>query len=570
MTPPPAARAKVLAAAFASLLSARAAGPLPARSQDAEAFERTEATWRSALGAKILGAPSAQAGTVAAVCDDRSLRLLGTSGTPLWRYEAGRRLLPFLARSREGASYACDADGNLHAVNRAGRLLWKRRLDAPLAAPVSVGRDGRLFVATAKSVSCYAASGSRLWRRPLPAPPATGLVPTPDGGAAIALDGGAVQTFGPFGSATALSAPGRVMAIAPLGKGEAAAALADGSVVALSASDPPRKLAALKAPALALAVRGDGLFCACADGSVAFLDLGTGKARFEGRHAGPCAAAEAFSDERGLYVLTDAGAAGFAEDGRRLWVLRINRASALPAFSADGFVFSGGLDWILYAYRVEQRVRTGADSVLGPRSDRSYGLLGGRASPWADDPFGLEEWSVARTLDEIETAVDSGEVGEAEPDYCAYLVEIAGAALAAPVGRERSPAAVLVPQRVRALALVARFGSPELIPFLARAMDRDPDPLVRASAAEALGAIGVDPDGAAMAAFEAALSAPRAERDERVLLSLCAGIGALCRFSGPPLSETGVRLLAALGTPDRPAAVKAAAAREIRSISDRI
>jgi outer membrane protein assembly factor BamB len=70
-----------------------------------------------------------------------------------------------------------------------------------------------------------------------------------------------------------------------------------------------------------------------------------------------------------------------------------------------------------------------------------------------------------------------------------------------------------------------------------------------------------------MAAFSEAVLPPYAASDERLLFSVASSIGSLCRFSGPPLSDRGIRLLTALAGGDRPAVVRSRARAEIASVS---
>jgi outer membrane protein assembly factor BamB len=122
---------------------------------------------------------------------------------------------------------------------------------------------------------------------------------------------------------------------------------------------------------------------------------------------------------------------------------------------------------------------------------------------------------------------------------------------------------VQIRHRVQALRLLAILGSPEIIPFLVDVFSRDGDDLVKTAAAEALGSIGIDPDGLALRAFTAAVFTPGTVRGEQTLLGITAATGALCRFSGPPLSDTGVRILTNLITAGRPQAVQQRARREL-------
>jgi outer membrane protein assembly factor BamB len=306
-----------------------------------------------------------------------------------------------------------------------------------------------------------------------------------------------------------------------------------------------------------------------ADGRVALLSLEKMELLWTetthiraGEFAGKPAELDFFFDERGIYVLTKTGATGFAHDGRRLWAMRLRNAAALPSFGDDGILYSGGSDWILYAYRLEDRGRERQRLLYGETPDGSYGTGNPEPSSYAGYYFRFEEAELEARLEEIRAAIRNGNVGSREKEYAAWLMETSGNLLSNP----RRPGAVQVRYRMEAAKLLAYIGSRETIPFLAELFSRDPDFHVKAAAAEAIGMIGVDPEGVAMRAFESAIYPPFPVRDEALLISAAASIGALCRFSGPPLSDAGVRLLITLQRVDKPQRAQRQAQREVASL----
>jgi outer membrane protein assembly factor BamB len=93
---------------------------------------------------------------------------------------------------------------------------------------------------------------------------------------------------------------------------------------------------------------------------------------------------------------------------------------------------------------------------------------------------------------------------------------------------------------------------------------KDYDPSVKSAAAEAIGRIGTDPEGIALRAFAQAITA--STRDEQILTATAMAIGSLCRFSGPPLSDSGVKLLGIIERDFMPAKARAQARRETASM----
>jgi outer membrane protein assembly factor BamB len=270
-------------------------------------------------------------------------------------------------------------------------------------------------------------------------------------------------------------------------------------------------------------------------------------------------------DERGLYVLTGSGAAGYAEDGKPLWAIPIRNAASPPAFGDEGILYSGGNDWVLYAYHPEDTIKTQKQSLYGPAPEGSYGMGNPRPSPWAEDQNRFDGGEISVRLRRIAAAIGEGRVGENERNYTAYLMEIAGSVAESPVRVSPLHPPVQVNHRAEATRLLAGMGSRETIPFLAALLRADPDPAVKTAAAEAIGYIGVDPDGIALAAFTAQVLPQGAARDERLLAAVAAATGSLCRFSGPPLNNAGIRILSVLSD-SGPALAQAVARRELQSL----
>jgi outer membrane protein assembly factor BamB len=265
-------------------------------------------------------------------------------------------------------------------------------------------------------------------------------------------------------------------------------------------------------------------------------------------------------DERGVYLLAQDRAAGFTHEGQRKWFIRIIGASAIPHFSAEGILYSGGNDWVLYAYQLENQRGDLSPSRYGPPPEGAYGL---GTPPSSSLP--LSDAGVRNRLALIDRAIQEGRVGQRELEYTAYLMELIGS-----VRSNRRSTVVHPPvdlrRRSEAVRLLARLGSVESIPFLAAQFSREPEPLVQAAIAQAIGRIGVDPDGLALQAFSRGIFPPAQITDEQTLAAVAVAVGALCRVSGPPLSQSGIPLLIALAGSEHPPLVRKQALQEMNSL----
>ena len=567
---------------FVILLTAFCTVPLLiAQNIDDEPF------WQQAIGGVVIGPPLPQAESVVMVTDGGNIKAYNWEGKALWDYFARGRLQPFISRSIEGATYVCRTNGILIAVNRSGREIWRKNLREPLTAPVMIGWDSRIFVFTAKHIYCYTASGFSLWSRSLEK--AIALKPHHDGqgGFLLVLEDGELLRVNAFGqvSRDQLRAiplagipvevmeehrllfiyPSGVMELFDTGKGE-------WETLKINLGAAP----------VAAAGRGSHAAVLLHDGRIAYLSLNDRELLWTGEtHVSYISVDRAnstgenlieatfFIDERGVYFLTKDGAAGFAEDGKRLWLIRLQGTTSLPAFSGEGILYSGGEDWILYAYKMEEQAPVRKSPLYSPAPPGIYGTGIPQPDFWAKYPHRYREEVMKPWFTEIERAIREGQVGENEKEYASWLIEIAGSFLIYAHLQNSWPELhhpVFVRYRTQALRLLAYIGSRETVPFLVDVFVREKEPLVKAAVAETLALIGVDPGGIALKAFTSALYPPTSLRDEHALTAIAAATGAICRFSGPPLSDTGLHILTILGTYSMPPAARFRAQQELQTL----
>jgi outer membrane protein assembly factor BamB len=547
-----------------------------AQTGGAQSLITKQAIWKQPLGGAVIGTPSTQVESVVVVCDGGNLKAYTRQGVPLWEYFAQGRLTPYLTRSREGTSYICRTNGHFIAINRVGRELWRVNLGAPLTGQVLIGWDGRLFIPTEKKIFCYAAAGSLLWYQALEHSIALNLREDTQGGFITVLDNGELLQISPFGEIRPQQLVAIPAVVVPITTPENGYGLLilykNGDTELRGGSYPPPP--PLPASPLAAAGRNGRVAMVLADGRVLLLSVAEGGILWtkesnvtpEKSSGNPVEETGMCYDERGIYMLSKFGAAGFTEDGQRLWFIRLLGAASPSAFSDEGLLYSGGKDWILYAYGIENRVRFREEKLYGPAPEGNYGL-GNPLPPRRSDYYNrFNETGLQTQLTFIDKRIRAGRVGADEPYFTTYLMEVAGSVRnSLQVSSVRPP--VHFQHRIEAVRLLSSLGSRELLPFLADLFTHDPEPLVKVAAAHAIGRIGVDPEGVALEAFANALFPPGAlVKDVQALIAVATAVGSLCRFSGPPLSDTGVKLLIALGGSEKPLPVRNRARQEILSL----
>jgi outer membrane protein assembly factor BamB len=455
-----------------------------------------------------------------------------------------------------------------------------------LIGPVVKGWDGRIFAITEKKVSCYAATGTLLWYKILDQ--AIVLPPLADkqGGLLLVLANAELLQLDGFGNTRSHLLPRVPAVLVPLAgplrykdsSGQEGSEITtpllmlyqNGEIHGYGGDYPSFPL--LPDVPVAAVSRDDQVAITLKHGQVLLLSLNGGEFLWTGESTssdqedleepGEITEALMIYDERGIYMLSQTRAVGFTPAGQRKWFIRIIGASAIPNFSDEGVLYSGGNDWVLYAYRLEYQSRSPQQSLYGSLPDGTYGL---GASIHAVPSVPLSEAGVRNSLAMITLALQEGRVGKREPEFTAYLMRVIGSV------RSNLKSSILHPpvdfrQRSEAVKLLAWLGSAESISFLAAQFSREPEPLVQAVIAEAIGRIGVDPEGLALKAFSRGVFPPAQVTDEQTLAAIAAAVGALCRFSGPPVSQTGIPLLIALAGYEHSPLVRKQALQQIFSL----
>jgi len=527
--------------------------------------------WRQALGGAVLSLPSVQAQSAVVALDGGSIRAYSTAGKSLWNYSARGKISPYVTRSREGSTYFSRTNGILITVNRVGRELWRRNLGSALCAGVVTGWDGRLFAPVEKRIFCYTASGNLLWSIRLEYP--FSIAPKIDhgGGIYFALNNNEVYRIDNFGRANKWALSNTPVVLVSTPQMYILAFYKDGTIEAINAPkdenqsplDKNKSPVFPKLPSAPLAAieRNGNIAVAMNDGRVAFISadkkeiiwFGDSHIREMIKAGGrPEPEAEMLFDERGIYVLSKNGAAGFTIDGRRLWFTNLQNAAAIPAFGNDGVLYSGGKDWILYSYKIEDRIMPGKNALYGPIPEGNYGMGRPLVPNKLDIPFNEEEKRFK--LEEIAKGINSGIVGVNEHEWTSFLLTVSA-------GQDH------ITLRIDAIKLLGKIGSQETIPWLVNIFKNEKEPLIRSEAVKAIGSIGVDPQGIAIQTFLQSIVYDGSVKDDQIMTSIASATGALCRFSGPPLSETGVKILNMLCTSDQPPPARRQAKKELDSLN---
>jgi outer membrane protein assembly factor BamB len=539
--------------------------------QSGNQIQLSEYLWRQAMGGVALGTPSVQTQSVVAVLDSGIVKAYSLSdGQLLWSYPVRGGLCPYVTQSREGLSFICTTDGSLIAINRTGKELWKANAGGALSGPIVTGWDGRVFVPAAGKISCYTASGTILWTSELGSGISAGPILDENGCIVLALEDSALIRITPFGALRSWKLPSVPVILLTAGK-NILAIYGNGNILRVDSSSEnsvPLPFPGLGTRPLAAAGRNNRAAIFLANGQMQLLSGNDGTVLWSaGSLIRPQAdeKAELIFDERGVYALCASGAAGFSPEGNLRWFANLENASGIPAFGNDGTLYSSGKDWVLNAWKMEDRTLNQRQNLYGPAPQAVYGTGNPPPSAYAYIIGRFHEITVRRELEIIQAGIASGKVGGNELDWVAYLMETADGGYWPVVTNSREPKA-LINHRISALQLLSRIGSIETIPWLVSFFRRESEPLVRIAAALAIGGIGMDPDGKAIQEFTAVVRTGHPIRDEQLFITIAAVTGALCRFSGHPLEDIGFQLLNMLNNPRFPYLIRRQAQQELNSL----
>jgi outer membrane protein assembly factor BamB len=535
----------------------------------AQSNEPAPYLWQRAAGGVVIGSLSAKSGAVVAALDSGMVKAYSGSGGLLWSFSVRGRLCPYVKRSNEGITFICGTDGSLIAINRIGKELWRANSGGALSGPIVTGLDGRIFVPAAGKISCYTSSGTLLWVSELSGGIRFGPLLDQNGCILLALENGGLIHIDPFGAVRSWKLPSVPVILVPMGK-DILALYRGGNILRLDSSVDNSAYVffpALTARPLAAAGRDGRVAVFLDNGQVLLLSGNDGKVLWTAdSHIRPRdERAELIFDERGIYALSTGGAASFTEGGALLWFTNMENASGVPAFGDDGVLYSGDKDWILNAWKMEDRTLNQKQTLYGPASDASYGTGNPPPSVFTRVIGRFYESSVKKELETIQRGISAGNVGGNELAWFAYLMETAVGGYWQTATNSREPRA-LINHRILALQLLSRIGSIETIPWLVSFFRRETEPLVRIAAIQAIGSIGMDPEGKAIQEFMAAVRIGNQANDEQLFIAIAAATGALCRFSGPPLYDIGSQLLDMLNNPGMPPSVRRQAQNELDSL----
>jgi outer membrane protein assembly factor BamB len=520
--------------------------------------------WETPIGDTIRGIPHLQASSAVVVGENGSVRSFFMSGTHLWNFDARGTAAPHIARSYEAATYVCNTEGVFMAINRVGRELWRLSLGKAISYPPVVGWDGRVFISLDSVMTCRTASGNSLWTIDLGSNIAFSPVLDKTGSVATVLQNMDFVKVGQFSHVERIRLsrlPVMIVSILDNNQQNYILFYQNGDMEKIAFNDSANEgsklsrsnLRQLPATPVASGSYQNRFVVTLRDGRTLCFDAGgnvlwtrNSHEAVEERGTGNLAQNQAniMWDERGIYVITIRGVSAFNAEGRRRFVFRLStESSGVPAISDEGILYACGRDNVLRVYKLDARPRTVPQNrYYGAEPEGNYGMGNPPPSVWSTDNSRYSDINQDRMYADIREIIESGQIAKNEPAFVAYMMEMIGFFIGHPQTSHVRPL-VKPEQRIRLINLLAQVGSRETIAFLWNIFDRDPEPAVRRACADAIGKIGVDPNGRTFTSFNFLLSPNNPNTDPQLVLAATSSIAMISRFSGPPLAAEGIRIL---------------------------
>ena len=519
--------------------------------------------WSRNLGSRVLGQPYLMAESVVVAVGDGSVKSFYMTGSELWDYQPMDQVSPHFARSVEGATYLSDSAGIFQTINRVGNELWRENLPGPVSFQPVVGWDGRVFIPVGSQIFTRTAAGSPLWSKELNSNIILEPILDHAGSIVMVLENRDFVRLTQFSAEERISLNEIPLLISPIVSSSQQCYILyypDGRTEMITFNETASRgsrltragFITLESTPVAAVGRANMAAITLRDGRIQLIDdsgriLWTGNTHETTEERGTANLNTDITtmifDNRGIYVITTKGITAFTDDGRRRFIHKHEEASSISGFSEEGMLYVSTANNFIRAYKLDTRaLNIRRSRYYGPMPEGNYGLGNPPPSPWSIDDFRWDPNEQARMTSIIENMIDSGQIGENEPLITAYLHEMIGFFLNEGHYSTVRPR-VLPFQHIAYIRLLGRFGSRDTVPFLLTIFNRYHEPAVLSAVAEAVGRIGVDPEGTAFVSYSFFLTPNNPHRDPQLLLSAAGSIADLIRFSGPPLAGDGLVLL---------------------------
>ena len=527
--------------------------------------------WQVVTPGQVSAQPIPVSYGFAAITDGRMLTAYTFAGSIYWNYVFNE--LPNWAAADGGDFiYAVSGNSRLQKLNPSGKLLWKIDTKEKIIFPPLPGRDGRVFAAAQKSLSCYDTRGKRKWLVEIP-PPRHAPLELNDGSLLIitqtARDGKTKPEstgirISPFGeSLEEIAFAGTVSGAAQTNSGVLLAftsgmyglcAVKDSHALSVWTTEEGKS-------GVMLVANNDGAAVLFAEGSktgALFFDPATGKTTASlGQplplnprsisYAALFGSLLATSDSsQAIAVDALALAKQTAEDSQDgiVWhvTLPARNSYLFIAYGQEGDLFLNGVNWVTEAYRV-----TRIKMKSAPRAKKTYqAFTSQNLSSSTAAALGID----AAELAGISAGLRHADYGERERDWLRRVQALAAFMLnryAQANLNHRADGGALFPITVESLAaleaVMGDFGSDAFAQIISHVIKNETDPTLLRNALKAAANIAYDPESVMLNALEFVHNKRGDGSITPVYIAACDAVFSVCDYMGTPAYLTKGRTI---------------------------
>lgn len=146
-------------------------------------------SWQKVMPGELISEPQETSYGFCFITDAKYLTCYSSSGLLLWDKPLKRSINTiFTVLPDDFFAVVTNSGKRLSFLNPNGTEVWYKDLDEPVIAKPYPGRDGRIFIRTKESVSCYGINGIKKWTLPTPTQSLTDIQELKDGSLIIFLE----------------------------------------------------------------------------------------------------------------------------------------------------------------------------------------------------------------------------------------------------------------------------------------------------------------------------------------------------------------------------------------------
>lgn len=457
------------------------------------------------------------------------LHALAPNGKIRWSFQTvGEDFAGTPVLGSDGTIFVPCKGGYLQALTYAGKEKWRLRLQSEISDSPAVGLNDRVYVGTDdRRLLVIDASGDIVWEVPLSGIPGS---PAIDNQGNIHICAHGVHVFSSLGHV----------------KWE--------YLLPYSGANP------------VITSNGTTIF-GTANGILYALDA-TGEKVWELDLGSPIKHAPVIGYNGMIFVPAQLGLFAVSAAGALRWRMDVTREYGVPAFTERGTVYIGSADWMLYAIEGTLGAKGGQqESVRGAwptylHDSQNMGRLTGLRDLENATYFVLREKLLSGVLEIQASALKEIEDYLQRKQFIPLHASLAEQFLAQVISEGvthrtlRGHGMVTYPKQMKiwAYALLAELATENAKSILLSAIRYEADISVRAYAVEALGKIGNDSDGTAVAILDRQITTET--MDERYVLAVVEALQRILLFTSPHDQQTAVKTLVKIAYGNFPSIVE--------------